>query len=666
MEEKMYRFYGKDAYVNGSLIPFSEVPEKDAARWTTAKNAGAAYHAIKEKFAKIAFVTEDGDKVFPYASDTFRCYPINMGEVTINGKQETTNQSQTDTVEINNGTAAENKAESATSVAEAKEEEKMNENVAFVMAVAKEKGFIISQAFAAWIVKNQTWKQMGFMMATDSADPEKDNRQFISNCLVKSIIQNLEKGQPAKGILMVSDVSLQDIVDLIDEKILQPQKTIYVSDTANFFMQLTNSKTKLEEVWGTRVVLDFVDKAIDIIDLGDGHHQVEYIEVTPWKKPTTNAINPVSAPVNKAEEKEEEVTMEENKSLYVGIDMSDKKAVRKISNQLLSQIIDKRVNEEKHLFSKVFNILYDSDIYADISVDKPDTHILVFYNKKDVELYDMEGVLLPIESAVKFARAAWVEMPNLVDEKNAAACRARIQALFPPKKKEEPKTEPVVNKPVAAAENKTASAPIAQKKEETMEKENKVYLNSMEQASAEDSWEYLSSLVMSKNPGGEIKLTTVENGKKQQLACYVEYWKNKENEKLYHGKVFQDGKQIGLFFWPIAESYYPYYKPEPGLLGQPNDNKKHKYITFVSKKSWSKVVPADRENRININGFILAIKGLLGKKGIHSEWVPSTDNQYKGRETGIAYSNTGDMPDYYAAAAATAVPQKCREEEFWG
>ena len=330
-----------------------------------------------------------------------------------------------------------------------------------------------------------------------------------------------------------------------------------------------------------------------------------------------------------------------------------KKDMVKASNAVLMQIIDKRINEEKHLFSQVFHILHDSDVYVQACPLDPNTVVMTHCDA---------DVFVTVKSAIEFGRDIYTKIGQLVDENNTKAIRNRLIGLFGTNKAKQKTTvsnkpETVEKKTATAAENKTASAPIAQK-EENME--NKVYLTDTEKASAEASWEYLSSLVASQNPGGEIKVTTVENGKKQQLSCYVEYWKNRENEKLYHGKVFQNKKLVGLFIWNI-ESYYPAYKPEPGLLGQPAD--KAKYIQFVTKKKWDMVAPADRENRININGFILAIKGLLGKNGIKSEWVPNT--QYGGREANVAYATSGDIPDYYAATPA-AVPQKVREENFWG
>ena len=107
----------------------------------------------------------------------------------------------------------------------------------------------------------------------------------------------------------------------------------------------------------------------------------------------------------------------------------NKKEMVKNSNAVLMQIIDKRTNEEKHLFAEVFHILHASDCYIDKSIDKPDTHVLL--------LHDEEGVLITIASAIEFGREIYTEISQLVDETNTKAIRQRLAALFGTNKKEE-------------------------------------------------------------------------------------------------------------------------------------------------------------------------------------------------------------------------------------
>ena len=110
----------------------------------------------------------------------------------------------------------------------------------------------------------------------------------------------------------------------------------------------------------------------------------------------------------------------------------NKKEMVKNSNNMLMQIINKRTNEEKRLFSQVWKILHDSDCYAEASIDKPDTHVLVFH--------DEEGVLVSVNSAIEFGREIYIEIGQLVDETNAKAVRNRLSTLFS-KKAEKPATD---------------------------------------------------------------------------------------------------------------------------------------------------------------------------------------------------------------------------------
>lgn len=107
----------------------------------------------------------------------------------------------------------------------------------------------------------------------------------------------------------------------------------------------------------------------------------------------------------------------------------NKKEMIKNSNAILMNIIDKKTNEEKHLFAEVFHILHTSDCYVDKSIDKPDTHVLVFHNE--------EGVLVSVNSAIEFGREIYTEIGQLVDETNAKAIRNRLTALFNSAKKTE-------------------------------------------------------------------------------------------------------------------------------------------------------------------------------------------------------------------------------------
>ena len=87
-------------------------------------------------------------------------------------KQETTEQIKTDAVE--------NKV--AQNAPKKEEDNMMNENVEFAMNVAKEKGLVISHAYAEWLVKQANWRPFGFMEACEGdVEPEKHNRILVYN-----------------------------------------------------------------------------------------------------------------------------------------------------------------------------------------------------------------------------------------------------------------------------------------------------------------------------------------------------------------------------------------------------------------------------------------------------------------------------------------------------
>ena len=129
-----------------------------------------------------------------------------------------------------------------------------------------------------------------------------------------------------------------------------------------------------------------------------------------------------------------------------------KKEMVKNSNAVLMNIIDKKTNEEKHLFAEVFHILHASDCYVDKSIDKPDTHVLVFHKE--------EGVLVTVESAVKFGREVYVEIGQLVDETNANAIRKQLAALFSSDKKENKAPEANPYQDLAAAPVERWTLPV--------------------------------------------------------------------------------------------------------------------------------------------------------------------------------------------------------------
>ena len=107
----------------------------------------------------------------------------------------------------------------------------------------------------------------------------------------------------------------------------------------------------------------------------------------------------------------------------------NKKEMVKNSNAVLMEIINKKTNEEKKRFSEILHILHDSDCYIDRSIDKPDTHVLL--------LYEEEGVLVTVNSAIEFGREIYTEIGQLVDETNAKAIRDRLTVLFNSTKKTE-------------------------------------------------------------------------------------------------------------------------------------------------------------------------------------------------------------------------------------
>jgi len=99
----------------------------------------------------------------------------------------------------------------------------------------------------------------------------------------------------------------------------------------------------------------------------------------------------------------------------------NKKEMIKNSNAVLIQIIDKRTNEEKHLFAEVFRVLHNSNCYVGKSIDKPDCVVVS---------HDEEGVIVAVKSAIEFAREVYTEIGQLVDETNAKAIRSRLEELF--------------------------------------------------------------------------------------------------------------------------------------------------------------------------------------------------------------------------------------------
>lgn len=154
-------------------------------------------------------------------------------------------------------------------------------------------------------------------------------------------------------------------------------------------------------------------------DLGYDWKEIQHINMVfgPVKKETYLGLYnmPVVAVENESANKEEKA-------------MSKKEMVKN-SNAVLMSIIDKKTSEEKHLFAEVFHILHASDCYVDKSIDKPDTHVLVFH--------DEEGVLVSVNSAIEFGREIYTEISQLVDETNAKAIRQRLATLFGINKKEE-------------------------------------------------------------------------------------------------------------------------------------------------------------------------------------------------------------------------------------
>lgn len=190
---------------------------------------------------------------------------------------------------------------------------------------------------------------------------------------------------------------------------------------------------------------DVVSKVINFVKEEENMGNIEKAVETEVKVESTNAE------VNKEEENME------IKTLYKDVDRTDKKVVRKISNQVLSMIIDKKTNDEKHLFSKVFNILYDSGAYMDIAEE----------DDKITVLFGDSGIVIPTKSAIDFAREIYLEVqdPEWIDAKNAAAIRARLTDLFKPASAKQKTTDTSNVKPV---ENKVALANDKQKEEKDM------------------------------------------------------------------------------------------------------------------------------------------------------------------------------------------------------
>ena len=220
-------------------------------------------------------------------------------------KQETTEQIKTDAVE--------NKT---TSNAPKKEEDNMmNENVEFAMNVAKEKGLVISQAYAEWMAKQPDWKPFSFMEIDNGIDAEKRNRQLVYDSLKRAIVTNVMKGTPAKGILMVSNVALEEILAWIDEDVLQRESYdsyLSVEKTAQFFAALTKGNitgsNDLKEI-----SVPFMNDIIQVVGMPDGIGGiiVEYVDVV------KAIVNQPAAVENKAPEsadanKKEEETMSNN------------------------------------------------------------------------------------------------------------------------------------------------------------------------------------------------------------------------------------------------------------------------------------------------------------------------------------------------------------------
>jgi len=215
-------------------------------------------------------------------------------------KQETTEQIKTDAVE--------NKV--AQNAPKKEEDNMMNENVEFAMNVAKEKGLVISHAYAEWLVKQANWRPFGFMEACEGdVEPEKHNRILVYNSLKQAIVVNIAKGTPAKGILMVSDVALEEILTWIDEDVLQRESYdsyLSVEKTAQFFAALTKGNitgsNDLKEI-----SVPFMNDIIQVVGMPDGIGGiiVEYVDVVKAivnQPATVENKAPESADANKKEE----------------------------------------------------------------------------------------------------------------------------------------------------------------------------------------------------------------------------------------------------------------------------------------------------------------------------------------------------------------------------
>ena len=303
-------------------------------------------------------------------------------------------------------------------------------------------------------------------------------------------------------------------------------------------------------------------------------------------------VESANVEINK-EEKEMEV-----KTLYAGIDLTDKKTVRKISNQVLSMIIDKKTNEEKHLFSKVFNILYDSGAYMDIC--KEEDKIMV--------LFGDSGVNITTKSAIDFSREVYIEVqdPEWVDAKNAAAIRARLTDLFKPAPAKQETTGTPNVKPV---ENKVVPANDKQKEERNMTVED-FYANAANAAA-------ITPDRFNKNTAILVEVKAVNKEDKSisdvKVGLNIRLWQDKENENFFRGKLFTPkGVEIGKVFWDIQKPYLPMLKK----TGEA------KYGTYMYKCSNELNVDFTDPNALaawNRNQMILAVAKAFNQFGIHAK-----------------------------------------------
>ena len=311
------------------------------------------------------------------------------------------------------------------------------------------------------------------------------------------------------------------------------------------------------------------------------------------------AVNPVpdfATTVNNFVEEEE--AMKPITSMYTDVDLNDLKAIRKISNKVLSIIIDKKVNEEKHLFSVIFNILYDSGAYMDYNEEEPGK-VGVFFGKS--------GIVLPTKSAIEFAREIWVEVgdPEWVKERDAKAIRARLNELFVPNKAKQETT--ASNKP-ETVENKAPES--ANKQEGNVMNEELENLLSLEATETKfDPYIKVHFNILSNGQpisqmrcitclGMEDRKRLVERGKMKPLKL--------ESPYFYTGTLFtEDKKKIGIWNWNTSAAGWAY----PSVT--------------IDKKTYKFTCDEEGRPTSNISMLILAMVVTLGNvRGIHAKAEP--------------------------------------------